>query len=61
MVTYDDIASAAEQIRGVAHRTPVATSRLLDAACGNRMLLKCETCSASARSSFAAHTTRSAG
>ena len=42
MVTYDDIASAAEQIRGVAHRTPVATSRLLDAACGNRMFLKCE-------------------
>ena len=41
-VTYDDIASAAEQIRGVAHRTPVATSRLLDAACGNRMFLKCE-------------------
>ena len=42
MITYDDIASAAEQIRGVAHRTPVATSRLLDAACGNRMFLKCE-------------------
>ena len=42
MVTYDDIASAAERIRGVAHRTPVATSRLLDAACGNRMFLKCE-------------------
>jgi len=41
-VTYDDIASAAEQIRGVAHRTPVATSRLLDAACGNHMFLKCE-------------------
>ncbi|MEI8080683.1 MAG: pyridoxal-phosphate dependent enzyme, partial [Actinomycetes bacterium] len=41
-VTYDDVASAAEQIRGAAHRTPVATSRLLDAACGNRMFLKCE-------------------
>ena len=42
MVTYDDIASAAEQIEGAAHRTPVATSRLLDAVCGNRMFLKCE-------------------
>ena len=42
MVTYDDIASAAEQIKGAAHRTPVATSRLLDAVCGNRMFLKCE-------------------
>lgn len=42
MVTFADIAAAAERIAGVAHRTPVATSRLLDAACGNRMYLKCE-------------------
>ena len=42
MVTFADIASAAERIAGVAHRTPVMTSRLLDAACGNRMFLKCE-------------------
>ena len=42
MVTFDDIVAAAERIAGVAHRTPVATSRLLDAACGNRMFLKCE-------------------
>ncbi len=42
MVDYDDIVSAAARIVGVAHRTPVATSRLLDAACGNRMFLKCE-------------------
>lgn len=41
-VTFEDILSAAEQITGIAHRTPVATSRLLDAACGNRMYLKCE-------------------
>lgn len=41
-VTFEDILSAAEQIAGIAHRTPVATSRLLDAACGNRMYLKCE-------------------
>jgi threonine dehydratase len=41
-VTFEDILSAAEQIAGMAHRTPVATSRLLDAACGNRVYLKCE-------------------
>ena len=42
MVTFDDIASAAARIAGIAHRTPVVASRLLDAACGNRVLLKCE-------------------
>lgn len=42
MVTFNDILSAAERIAGAAHRTPVATSRLLDAACGAQMFLKCE-------------------
>jgi threonine dehydratase len=42
IVSFDDIVSAGQRIAGVAHRTPVATSRLLDAACGNRMFLKCE-------------------
>ena len=41
-VTFEDVLSAAEQIAGSAHRTPVATSRLLDAACDNRLYLKCE-------------------
>ncbi len=41
-VTFDDVLSAARGIESVAHRTPVFTSRLLDAACGNRMFLKCE-------------------
>ena len=41
-VTFEDIAAAAKQIAGVAHRTPVATSRLLDQACDNRVFLKCE-------------------
>jgi threo-3-hydroxy-L-aspartate ammonia-lyase len=41
-VTFDDVASAARCLEGIAHRTPVATSRLLDAACDNRMFLKCE-------------------
>jgi len=42
MVNFDDIASAARCIAGVAHRTPVITSGLLDAACYNRIFLKCE-------------------
>jgi threonine dehydratase len=42
MVTFEDVASAAQRIAGIAHRTPVATSRLLDEACGNQMFLKCE-------------------
>src|ERR1041385_6466068 len=41
-VTYDDIVSAARQIEGVAHRTPVVTSRMLDARLGATVLLKCE-------------------
>lgn len=42
MVTYQDIEAAAGRIAGAAHRTPVATSRLLDEACGARVFLKCE-------------------
>ncbi|MGA2260190.1 MAG: threo-3-hydroxy-L-aspartate ammonia-lyase [Acidobacteriota bacterium] len=42
MVSFDDVASAARCIEGVAHRTPVAKSRLLDAVCDNQMFLKCE-------------------
>lgn len=42
MVTFEDIAAAAQRIAGVAHRTPVATSRLLDQVCDNRVFLKCE-------------------
>jgi threonine dehydratase len=42
MVTYDDIVSAERRIQGLARRTPVVTSRLLDAACGNQVFVKCE-------------------
>ena len=42
MVTFDDVQSAARRIAGIAHRTPVASSRLLDRACGNQIYLKCE-------------------
>jgi len=42
MVTYDDVVRAAERLAGVAHRTPVATSRTLDERLGARLFLKCE-------------------
>jgi threonine dehydratase len=42
MVAYSDIEEAAATLAGAAHRTPVATSRLLDAHCGARLFLKCE-------------------
>jgi threonine dehydratase len=42
MVTFDDIVAAARVIAGIAHQTPVVTSRLLDDACHARMFLKCE-------------------
>lgn len=42
MVAFDEVLAAARQIAGAAHRTPVMTSRLLDAACGNQVFLKCE-------------------
>jgi len=40
--TYDDLESAARQLAGVAHRTPVLTSRLVDARAGARLFFKCE-------------------
>jgi threonine dehydratase len=42
VVTYDDVAAAAERLRGVAQRTPVATSRTLDERLSARLFLKCE-------------------
>jgi threonine dehydratase len=40
--TYEDIVSAARQIAGVAHRTPVVTSRTVEARIGARVFFKCE-------------------
>ena len=40
--TAGDVHAAAERIRGVAHRTPVLTSRTLDAITGATVFLKCE-------------------
>ncbi len=42
MVTFGEIADAAQRLAGVARRTPVFTSRLLDEACGCQVFLKCE-------------------
>jgi threonine dehydratase len=41
-VTYADILDARERLRGVAHATPVVTSRTLDGLAGRRVFLKCE-------------------
>jgi threo-3-hydroxy-L-aspartate ammonia-lyase len=42
VVTYEDVKAAADRLRGVAHRTPVATSRTLDERLAGRLFLKCE-------------------
>ncbi|MBC8022572.1 MAG: threo-3-hydroxy-L-aspartate ammonia-lyase [Burkholderiales bacterium] len=41
-VTYDDVEAAAQRLEGVAHRTPVATSRLFDELTGAQAFFKCE-------------------
>ena len=40
--TFADVRAAAERLRGVAHRTPVVTSRTLDERTGTRAFLKAE-------------------
>src|SRR5215218_7694637 len=40
--TYADVESAARQIGGLVHRTPVLTSRLADARAGAQLFFKCE-------------------
>ncbi|MBU1676146.1 pyridoxal-phosphate dependent enzyme, partial [bacterium] len=41
-VTLQDIEEAATRLAGVAHRTPVMTSRILDELAGRRLFFKCE-------------------
>ena len=41
-VTFSDVQSAAERLRGQAHRTPVVTSRTFDQIAGCRVFFKCE-------------------
>lgn len=43
-VSYGDIEAAAERLSGVAHRTPVLTSRQLNEATGCQVFLKAENC-----------------
>jgi len=42
MISFDDVRAAARRIGGVAHRTPVLTSRALDEVVGATVLLKAE-------------------
>ena len=41
-ITISDIQSAAERIKGIAHRTPVFTSHTFDALAGTSVFFKCE-------------------
>jgi len=41
-ITIDDIRSAAERIKGIAHRTPIVTSRTFDGLAGASVFFKCE-------------------
>src|SRR5512145_2417079 len=41
-ISFDDVAAAAERLAGVAHRTPVMTSRTADAMTGGTLFFKCE-------------------
>lgn len=42
MLTFNEVLAAAQRLRGIAHRTPVLTSRTLDDLTGARVLLKAE-------------------
>src|ERR671932_639453 len=42
MIRFDDVKAAADRLAGVAHRTPVLTSRTLDERTGATVLLKAE-------------------
>src|SRR5687768_4012476 len=42
MIAYEDVADAAKRLEGVAHRTPILTSRGLDEAAGAAIFLKAE-------------------
>jgi len=42
VVSFEDVQAAAARLQGIAHRTPVATSRTLDERLGASVFLKCE-------------------
>jgi threonine dehydratase len=41
-IAFDDVRQAAERLRGIANRTPVATSRTVDSLVGGHAFFKCE-------------------
>jgi threonine dehydratase len=41
-ITFDDVQAAAARLRGIAHRTPVLTSRTVDELSGYEVYFKCE-------------------
>jgi threonine dehydratase len=41
-ISLDDVRAAAERLRGIAHHTPVHTSRTLNGMAGREIFLKCE-------------------
>lgn len=41
-ISYDDVLSAAERLRGVIHQTPIMTSRQVNTALGAEVFFKCE-------------------
>jgi threo-3-hydroxy-L-aspartate ammonia-lyase len=41
-ITYERVVDAADRIRGVAHRTPIVTSRSVDERVGGKVYFKCE-------------------
>ena len=41
-ITFADIQAAQQRLAGIAHRTPVLTSRTADARCGAQLFFKCE-------------------
>ncbi|MGD3109597.1 threo-3-hydroxy-L-aspartate ammonia-lyase [Streptomyces sp. YGL11-2] len=41
-VTFDDVRAAATRLKGIAHRTPVLTSRTLNSLVGSEVFIKCE-------------------
>jgi threonine dehydratase len=41
-ISFDDVTAAAARLQGIAHRTPVLTSRTADARTGARLFFKCE-------------------
>lgn len=42
LIGFDDVRAAASRLAGVAHRTPVITSRTADDLCGAKLFFKCE-------------------